>query len=370
MYIWQRSAWPNFRWDAQHLLPRITDARFRQGRFLGMMRNIGFDLRLESELAATAEDVIKTSAIEGEVLNPASVRSSIARRLGLPETSTVTADRKVEGVVEMILDATRNFDQPLTPERLFGWHAALFPTGYSGMEKIDVGVWRTDREGPMRVVSGGFSHNPTVHYQAPPASRMAAEMDAFLAWFNDGGKGLDGLLRAGVAHFWFVSIHPMDDGNGRIARAIADLAVAQTERIGQRLYSMSGQIERDKKAYYDILERTQKGDLDVTEWLSWFTDGYVRAIDAAEAVSERVLNRAKFWQAHASQPPFNDRQQRILGQLLEGYDGHVTAKKWSSACGVSTDTAQRDIADLVQRGILARNPGGSKNTSYTFTWPS
>jgi len=367
-YIWQNPDWPAMRWDAERLLPRFTEARFRQGRFLGVMRDIGFDARMESELAATCEDVIKTSAIEGEVLNPASVRSSIARRLGMAEGGLINNDRKVEGVVDMILDATKNFEAPLTAERIFGWHAALFPTGYSGLNKIDVGQWRTNRFGPMQVVSNIYRDPPTVHFEAPPAARLSVEMGQFIDWFNGSSQSMDPLLRAGLAHLWFLTIHPMDDGNGRIARAIADLAVAQMERSGQRFYSMSSQIERDKRDYYSILERTQKGSLQVDDWLSWFAGCYGRAIDAAEATAERVVAKSRFWNVYADKP-FSERQRKVLLKLLDGFEGGVTAKKWAGICHCSVDTAQRDINDLVRAGLLIRNPGSSKNTSYNFNWP-
>ncbi len=368
LYLWQRSQWPRFRWDSERLFPLFSQARYRQGRFLGTMASMGFDLRLESELAVTAEDVVKTSAIEGEVLNRASVRSSIARRLGLADGGVAPADRKIDGVVEMVLDATRNFAGKLTAKRIFRWHAGLFPTGHSGIHPISVGKWRIDRDGAMQVISGAYGKKQ-VHYEAPPAARLAAETAAFFQWFNVGSRNLEGLLRAGIAHFWLVSIHPFDDGNGRIARAVADLAIAQTEKTGQRFYSMSSQIERDKSNYYRVLESAQKGDLDITEWLTWFTNCYLSAIDAAEATSQRVLNRAKFWQAQAAEPPFSVRQQKVLNRLLEGFEGFVTAKKWANMCSCSVDTAQRDIAELVQRRLLIRNPGGSKRTSYTFAWP-
>ncbi|MGH7090564.1 MAG: Fic family protein [Stellaceae bacterium] len=368
-YIWQRDDWPGFRWDDARLLSLLAAARFRQGSLLGTMRTLGFDLRLQSELEATADDVVQTSAIEGELLDPVSVRSSIARRLGLPEGGLAPADRTVEGAVDMILDAVRKFDAPLGDERIFAWHAGLFPTGYSGIHRIDVGAWRQDKEGPMQVVSGAYGRQ-RVHYEAPPTVRVPAEMKTFMAWFNGGSANLDGLLRAGLAHLWFVTIHPLDDGNGRIARAIADLAIAQTERIGHRFYSMSSQIQRDRAAYYEILEATQRADLDVTEWLIWFAESYARAIDAAEALSRKVIAKAKFWQAQAAEPPFSERQQKVLNRLLDGFDGNMTARKWSSLCGCSMDTAQRDMADLVRRRLLARNPGGSKNTSYRFTWTS
>jgi Fic family protein len=365
MYIWERKDWPRLRWNDERLLPLLAEARFRQGRFLGSMGALGFNLRQQSELEATADDVIKTSAIEGELLDAASVRSSIARRLGLPDAGLAPADRKVEGIVEMILDAIHKFDEPLTAKRILAWHAGLFPTGYSGLHRIDVASWRRDRNGPMQVVSGDYGKQ-RVHFEAPPAGRLADEMRAFLDWFNRSSGNLDGLLRAGLAHLRFVTIHPLDDGNGRIARAIADLAVAQTERIGHRFYSMSSQIQRDRAAYYDILEATQKGTLDVTDWLAWCTQCYGRAIAAAEAASEKVLAKAKFWQAHADDPPFSERQQKMLNRLLDGFEGNVTARKWSTLCRCSMDTAARDIGDLVQRGLLIRNPGGSKNTSYRF----
>lgn len=369
MYIWQQPDWPKFFWNNDVLLPAVASARFRQGQYLGVMQAAGFDARLQAELAATCEDVIKTSAIEGEVLNPASVRSSIARHLGIPDGGVSPQDRKVDGVVEMILDATKDFASPLTAGRIFGWHAALFPTGYSGKDKIDVGRWRTDSEGAMQVVSNVYAPNPTVHYEAPPADRVAVDMDQFIGWFNTGGKDMDGLIRAGLAHLWFVTIHPMDDGNGRVGRAIADLAVAQTERTGQRFYSMSSQIERDKKRYYEVLEQTQKAGLDITEWLTWFISCYVRAIDAADTLSTMVINKGKFWLAQGSQPPFSPRQEKVLDKLLEGFEGNVTARKWANICSCSLDTAQRDIADLLARELLVRNPGGGRSTSYSFKWP-
>ncbi|KAA0586529.1 Fic family protein [Azospirillum lipoferum] len=367
-YIWQREDWPSFSWNAGALLSPLADARHRQGLFLGKMRDIGIDGRLEAELVALTEDVEKTSAIEGEVLNPSSIRSSIARRLGIPDAGLGPTDRKVEGVVEIVLDAAKNYAAPLTNERIFGWHAALFPTGYSGKDRIDVARWRTDRHGPMQVVSSTFSPAPVVHFEAPPAGCVPGEIAAFLAWFN-ASRSIDPLLRAGLAHLWFVTIHPMDDGNGRIARAIADLAIAQAERSGQRFYSMSGAIERDKRRYYAALEAAQRGDLDITDWLLWFLECYANAIAAAEAITDRVFTRAKFWMAQDGGLPFSERQRKVLTKLLDGFEGNLTTKKWASICGCSADTALRDINDLVTRGLLVRNPGGSKNTSFTFRWP-
>ncbi len=368
MYVWQRSDWPGFHWDDAALGVVVAEARFRQGKFLGLMEAAGFDTRLQAELEATSEDVIKTSAIEGEVLNPASVRSSIARRLGIPDGGLAPTDRKIEGIVDMLLDATKRFDSALTQERIFGWHAGLFPTGYSGISKIDVGQWRTDREGAMQVVSNVYSPKPKIHYEAPPAARVSQEMAQFLEWFNS-SVDMDGLTRAGLAHLWFVTIHPLDDGNGRVGRAVADLAVAQMERTGQRFYSMSSQIEREKRAYYDILERTQKGDLDITEWLTWFTGCYQRAIEAVSNLTANVVNKAKFWRYMAAHPALSERQKKVLDKLLDGFEGNITTDKWRNMCKCSADTAQRDIADLVQRGLLAKNTSGGRSTSYSFRLP-
>ncbi len=260
----------------------------------------------------------------------------------------------------MMLDATEHYDQPLTPERLFAWQAALFPTGYSGSHRVKTGAWRDDADGPMQVVSGSVAR-PRVHYEAPPATRVEAEMQRFLDWFN--GRPSEGLLRAGLAHFWFVTIHPFDDGNGRIARAIADLALAQSEQSGQRFYSLSSQIQKERAAYYDHLESAQRADVDITNWMLWFLDCFSRAIDGAEATSAHVLRKADFWQRHAGEG-FNNRQKAVLNRYLDGLEGKLTAKKWAVLAKVSVPTAQRDMNDLMERGILRRNPGGSKNTSY------
>jgi Fic family protein len=325
------------------------------------MKRLGFDLQREAELRATVEDVVKTSEIEGEILDLASVRSSVARRLGLPDAGTAAPDRRVEGMVEMMLDAMHNHDAPLTAERLYGWHAALFPTGYSGLHRISVGAWRTDSEGPMQVVSGPIGRQK-VHYQAPPASQVSAEMERFLAWFSDTPQ-MDGLLRSAIAHLWFVTIHPFDDGNGRIARAVADLALAQMEGTGQRFYSMSAQIQRERARYYEVLERTQKGTLDITDWLTWFLVCFGRAIEGADSESQSVLRKAEFWRRFAAEP-LSGRQKDVLNRYLDGLKGHLTARKWASLAKCSVDTAQRDINDLLARGLLVRNPGGSKRTSY------
>jgi len=361
MYIWQRSDWPRLRWDETRLIVSLGSARLKQGRLLGGMARLGFDLRIEAQLAALTEDVVKSSEIEGDILDRASVRSSLARRLGVAHAATAAADRRTDGIVQMMLDATGNFAAPLTRARLFGWQAALFPTGYSGLSRVRTGGWRTDADGPMQVVSGpvGRSH---VHYEAPPAGRLDAEMRQFLDWFNAPPAG-DGLLRAGLAHLWFVTIHPFADGNGRVARAIADQALAQSEASDQRFYSMSSQIRTERAAYYATLERTQKGDVDVTEWLVWFLGCFSRAIDGSEAAIGTVIRKADFWQQNAG-TQINERQRIMLNRLLDGFEGKLTTKNWATLVKVSIPTAQRDINDLLDLGLLRRNPGGSKNTSY------
>jgi Fic family protein len=363
MYVWEQPAWPKFEWNDGALIEPLATARLNQGRLLGRMQGLGFDLQLEAQLQALTEDILKSSEIEGDILDHAGVRSSLARRLGIPEAAAAPADRRTEGVVEMMLDATRNFDLPLTAERLFGWQAALFPTGYSGLAKIRIGGWRDDADGPMQVVSGAIGREH-VHYQAPPAPRVPQDMAAFLDWFASPPE-TDGLLRAGLAHLWFVTIHPFEDGNGRIARAIADQALAQSEGSPQRFYSMSSQIRRERADYYAILERTQKGGPDITEWLQWFLACFTRALAGAEASSAGVMRKAEFWRTHA-RIAMSERQRAILNRYLDGFEGNLTARKWAILGKCSPASAQRDIADLVEKGVLERNAGGSKNTSYAL----
>jgi Fic family protein len=363
MYIWQQHAWPALTFDAETLLGPLAAVRHRQGLLLGRMAKLGFALQGAAQLQAVTEEVLQSSDIEGETLDREQVRSSVARRLGIPHAGLKEPDLRTEGVVEMMLDATTRFDASLTLERLFGWHASLFPTGFSGRHRLDVGKLRDGREGPMQVVSGRIGKE-RVHYEAPPARRLRAEMKQFLTWFN--GRALvDGLLRAGLAHVWLVTIHPFDDGNGRIARAVADMALAQLEGDGRRFYSMSSQIRVERKAYYDVLERTQKGSLDVTRWMSWFVDCFGRAIDAADLLFTEVLARAELAQ-RVQAAPLNERQRTIMGQLLAGLDGPLTARRWAALGKCSADTAQRDIKELVELELLAKNPGGSKNTSYAL----
>jgi Fic family protein len=364
MYIWERAAWPKLVWDDKSLLQLLARVSREQGRLLGKMEGLGFELRSEAHLQTLTEDVVKSSEIEGEKLDSAQVRSSIARRLGLDVAGLVPAGRDVEGVVEMMLDATGNFGQELDAERLFAWHAALFPTGRSGMRKIIVGDWRDDRDGPMQVVSGPVGKEK-LHYEAPPATRVPDEMKRFLAWFNAPGDQ-DPLLIAALAHLWFVTIHPFDDGNGRIARAIADMALARSENTVQRFYSMSAQIRLERNDYYKVLERTQKGNLDITRWHDWFLNCLGRAIKGADRTLGAVLDKARFWQRFAAES-LNDRQIEVLNRLLDGFEGKLTSSKWASIAKCSQDTAYRDILDLVERGALQKDPGGGRSTSYSLT---
>ncbi len=363
MYIWEKPYWPGFTWDEKALATLLAQVSREQGRLLGKMEALGFDLRNEAHLRILTEDVVKSSEIEGETLAPDQVRSSIARRLGMDVGGLVPADRDVEGVVEMMLDATGNYTQPLSEDRLFGWHAALFPTGRSGMNKINVGAWRDDRTGPMQVISGPIGKEK-VHYEAPPAARLPDEMAKYLNWFEE-PKDTDPLLTAGLAHLWLVTIHPFDDGNGRIARAIADMALARSERTGQRFYSMSAQIRRERNDYYTTLEATQKSTLNVTKWQEWFLGCLLRAIDGAQETLSAVMHKAQFWERFAKEP-LNERQIKVLNRLLDGFEGKLTTSKWAKLAKCSQDTAHRDIKDLIDRGALKKDSGGGRSTSYSL----
>jgi Fic family protein len=362
-YIWARERWPELRWHDHALTKLLTRASREQGRLLGKMESLGFSLRSEAHLRTLTDDVVESSEIEGEKLERAQVRSSLARRLGMDVAGLVPADRNVEGIVEMMLDATGNYAKPLTADRLFAWHASLFPTGRSGMSTIKVGGWREDTGGPMQVVSGPVGRE-RVHYEAPPAARVPGEMQRFLAWFSKPGD-TDPLLVAGLAHLWFVTIHPFDDGNGRIARAIADMALARSEGTGQRFYSMSAQIRRERNDYYNMLERTQKSDVDVTRWQAWFLERFLRAIEGAQDTLSAVLAKARFWERFAKEP-LNERQIKVLNQLLDGFEGKLTSSKWATLTKSSQDTAYRDIMDLVERGALRKDEAGGRSTSYSL----
>ena len=363
LYIYERNDWPRFDWDLDRLAEPLTIVRHKQGRLIGHMEALGFPLRQEAVLQTLTADVIKSSEIEGERLDAEQVRSSIARRLGMDVGALKPADRNVEGIVEMMLDATRRYGEPLTADRLFAWHASLFPTGRSGMSKIRIGEWRDDKTGPMQVISGpiGKEH---VHFEAPEAPRLPAEMQAFLHWFNT-AAGIDPVLKAGQAHLWFVTIHPFDDGNGRIARAIADMVLARSENSPQRFYSMSAQIRQERSDYYDILQKTQKGTLNITPWLDWFLDCLGRAIDGAQTTLRAVLTKARFWEALA-RVTLNERQRLVINRLLDGFEGKLTSSKYAKLAKCSQDTASRDILLLVENGILVRNPEGGRSTSYAL----
>ncbi|MBN8441339.1 MAG: Fic family protein [Thauera sp.] len=361
LYIWQADDWPDWRYDLSILAGPLADVSRTQGLLLGRLADVGMALRDQASLAALTEDVVKTSEIEDEVLNVESVRSSIARRLGMDIGGVAPVDRHVDGVVEMVLDATSRSAEPLAAERLFGWHAALFPTGYSGMSRIAVGQWRGDADGPMQVVSGPMGQR-RIHFQAPPADALAAEAARFLAWAN-AETGELALVKAGLAHLWFVTLHPFDDGNGRIARALGDLFLARADGSPQRFYSLSAQIQRERRDYYDVLERTQKGTLDVTGWLMWFLGTLGRAVTSAQAMLDAVLVKKRFWQRWAG-TSLNERQVKLLNRLLDGFEGKLTSSKWAAIAKCSPDTALRDITQLLDLGVLKKSLGGGRSTGY------
>ncbi len=365
-YIHELPDWPKFQWDQQRVAGALAKVRHDQGRLIGRMEALGLPFQQEATLEALTEETVKNSEIEGERLDEAQVRSSIARRLGMDVAGVDVVDRRVEGIVDMMLDATGNYSQPLTSDRLFGWHSSLFPAGRSGMRKLRVGSWRNDGTGPMQLVSGPVG-GERVHFEGPAAKRLDREMAAFFRWFNEGaGPAVtDDVLKAGLAHLWLVTIHPFDDGNGRIARAIADLALARSEQTAQRFYSMSAQIRRERNDYYEILERTQKATMDVTSWMEWFLACLGRAIDAAQTTLAAVLRKARFWQ-NVRDASINERQRMILNRLLDGFEGKLTTSKWSAMAKCSSDTALRDILDLVEHRVLVRNPGAGRSTSYSL----
>ncbi len=360
-WIHQKADWPHFRWDEAALSGMLAQVRYQQGRLLGRMQALGFALRQEASLNTLTSDVVKSSAIEGETLNREEVRSSIARKLGLDIGGVMPTSRYVEGIVAVMLDATQSCQQPLTEERLCAWHCALFPTGFSGMYPIVVGAWRPPSAGAMQVVSGAYGRE-RVHFEAPDADRLPAEMAAFLQWFGE-DHGIDPVVKAGLAHFWFITLHPFEDGNGRIARAIADMALARADESPQRFYSMSAQIEAERKVYYSELERQQRGSLDITPWLHWFLDCLGRALLSAEASLEAVLHKARIWE-QASPFPVNERQRLILNRMLDGFQGYMNTSKYTTIAKCSGDTALRDIRSLLEWGLFVQNAGGGRSTSY------
>ena len=362
MWIYEHKNWTNFSWDARALAGKLADIRYAQGRLLGRMEGLGLVLRREASLRVLTDDVVKSSAIEGEKLDSAEVRSSVARRLGIDVAGLVAPRRDVEGIVEMMLDATQQSSEPLTKARLFGWHAALFPTGRSGMHTITTGGWRTADVDPMRVVSGPMGKEK-LHFEAPAAARLAKEMRLFLAWFARADE-LDPVIKAGIAHFWFVTIHPFEDGNGRIARAIGDMALARGEGTEGRFYSLSSQMESERKQYYAQLEKQQRGTPDLTDWLAWFLACLGRAIENAETTLGNVLFKARLWDK-INQNPVNDRQKLVINRMLEdNFEGFMNTSKYAKLAKCSNDTALRDMQELKTRSIFIQNPGGGRSTSY------
>ena len=362
IYIHEQDDWPYFKWDNNKVLLKLGETRNQQGKLLGKMETLGFDLQNEAVLNTLTLDVIKSSEIEGEFLEQEQVRSSIARRLGLDIAGSVYSERNVDGIVEMMLDATQRYSVPLTSDRLFDWHASLFPTGRTHLHKITVADWR--KEGPMQVISGAMGKEK-IHYEAPHSERVAKEMDDFLYWFEN-EEGVDLVLKAAIAHLWFVTIHPFDDGNGRITRAITDMLLARSDKSVQRFYSMSAQIKVERKEYYNILEKIQKGNLDITEWILWFLDCLTNAINATENILSKVLYKAEFWKIHST-TILNERQQKMINKLLDGFNGKLTSSKWGKINKCSQDTALRDIQDLIKKNILQKEASGGRSTNYELT---
>jgi Fic family protein len=363
-YIWQHPEWPQWQFDSARLAGLLSQVTFERGRLLGRMQALGFKLAEEVTLRALTDEVIKSSEIEGESLNPESVRSSLAKRLGMDIGTLAPADRHVDGVVEMVLDATQRYDQVLAESRLCSWHASLFPTGHSGMIKIAVGTYRTDIDGPMQVVSGGVGREK-IHFEAPPAARLAQEMAGFLDWFNR-AQELDPTIKAGLAHLWFVTLHPFEDGNGRIGRALCDMALARADLSPQRFYSLSAQIQHERKDYYDSLERAQKNTQDATVWLEWFLGCLLRSIQEAAEQSKKVITKANFWN-QCSGASMNSRQVKMINKLLDGFEGNLTNKKWVVINKCSPDTALRDIKELIDHGVLLNAGAGGRSTHYVLS---
>lgn len=360
-YIYQHPDWPRFYWDSNVLISPLAKTRHLQGKLVGKMEALGFRLRNEAVLKTLTTEILKSSEIEGHILNLDQVRSSIARRLGIKISGLVPSDRNVDGVVEMMIDAIQNFDRPLTIDRLSGWHSALFPSGRSGMYKIIVGKWRDDSTGPMQVVSGAMGKDK-VHYQAPPAIEIKNEMKSFLAWFNK-SSGEDLIIKSALAHLWFLTIHPFEDGNGRIARALSEMLLTRSDGLSQRFYSMSSQIRIDRKGYYDILEKSQKGTLDVTEWLNWYLKCLENALYSSDKVLSKVLYKHKFWSKLATEV-LNSRQILLINKLLDDFTAQLTSSKWAKIAKCSPDTALRDIRDLLNKNILQKNTSGGRSTNY------
>ena len=367
MYIHQNKNWPNFSWDNDTLLPYVSVVRDLQGRLIGRMEGMGFELKEEAVLETLTVDIVKSSEIEGELLNPEEVRSSVAKRLGIEISGLPEASRDVEGVVEMMLDATQKYQDLLTKDRMCAWHAALFPTGRSGMYKITVGDWRDDKGGSMQVVSGAMGKEK-VHYTAPEAPLLEKEMDQFIDWFNS-DESMEPVIKSAIAHLWFVSIHPFDDGNGRIARAIADSQLARADRTNLRFYSMSAQLMKSKNGYYDVLESTQKGSMDVSHWLIWYFERLTEALEATNETLSKILTKARFWELHKT-TQFNERQVEMINKLQTNFIGKLQSSKWAKMTNIHRDTARKDIQDLIEKGVLLDSGEGGRSTNYILVLPT
>lgn len=361
-YIYQNTHWHKFSWDGEKVLKSLLEVKLAQGFLLGRMNSLGFDIKNAALLKVLTESIVKSSEIEGEILNLEQVRSSIAQKLGLEVAGNIAVERNVEGVVEMMLDATQNFDKPIDKERIVGWHAALFPTGYSGMYKIGIGDYRKDTNGPMQVASGSVG-NEKIHYEAPCAKILDTEMNDLINYINQ-NDDTDFLIKAGIVHLWFVILHPFDDGNGRIARVLADMMLAKSDNLNFRFYSMSAQIRKERKSYYEVLEKTQKGTLDITNWLLWFLENLLISIKNSDEILGNVLKKAEFWQKHLGMD-FNDRQRKMLNKLFDGFEGNLTSTKWARICNCSQDSSSNDINDLIDKKIL-KKLGKAKNTHYVL----
>ena len=365
-YIWQQHNWHNFFWDERVLLPLLSAVRLKQGKLIQQVQTLLDDDRIQAEAVIVAEETLKTAQIEGERYDPQSVRSSVYRHLGLDYSGLPRADRHIDGLVDVLFDATLHFTKPLTKQRLFGWHAALFPTGYSGLYKIETGTFRTDEKGPMQVVSGPAGKE-TVHYIAPEAQKLPEEMAIFFQWWKESNGTIDGLLRAGIAHFYFVTLHPFDDGNGRIARALTDMALAQDDKLAKRYYSLSREIVKQRKQYYAILEQSQKGDSNITDWLAWFITCFSGALESSEKLLATIFFKTTFWRNHAA-VAINSRQRKVLNKLLDtgkdNFIGGLTTRKYMSMTKVSRATAIREINDLVKKSLIVQSEGKGRNVSY------
>ncbi|GAB1855410.1 Fic family protein [Flavobacteriaceae bacterium MHTCC 0001] len=367
IYIHEHDNWTHFSWDEKIVSKTLAETRNLQGRLLGKMESLGFELQDEAVLDTLTLEVVKSSEIEGELLDAQQVRSSIAKRLGIELAATIESERHIDGIVEMMLDATQQYTKPLTTERLFGWHAALFPTGYSNLHKIIVANWRKDTTGPMQVVSGAMGKEK-VHFEAPSSDKIPSEMTKFIEWIENENQ-IDPVLKSAIAHLWFVTIHPFEDGNGRITRAITELLLARSDNSAKRFYSMSAQIRIERKAYYNILEKTQKTSYDITDWIIWFLECLKNAFDSTFKLLSKILIKANFWKVHVALI-LNKRQHNMLNKLLDGFDGKLTTSKWAKICKCSQDTALRDIQDLIAKAVLKKEASRGRSTNYQLILPS